>query len=99
MDTSRCWGGDLSAVLRGKVAVVGGRVCRVPGFAQIADHLTQNSPFLPFFGEVVCTLGGAASSAAESAHSDCADTEEGEEGNHARQSRRIGTRVRQSRGR
>ena len=53
-----CWGGDLSAVLRGKVAVVGGRVCRVPGFAQIADHLTQNSPFLPFFGEVVCTLGG-----------------------------------------
>ena len=58
MDTSCCWGGDLSAVLRGKVAVVGGRVCRVPGFAQIADHLTQNSPFLPFFGEVVCTLGG-----------------------------------------
>ena len=31
---------------------------RVPGFAQIADHLTQNSLFLPFFGEVVCTLGG-----------------------------------------
>ena len=57
MDTSCCWGGDLSVVLRGKVAVVGGRVCRVPGFAQIADHLTQNSPFLPFFGEVVCTLG------------------------------------------
>ena len=72
---------------------------RVPGFAQIADHLTHNSPFLPFFGEVVCTVGGAASSASESAHSDCADTEEGEEGNHARQSRRIGTRVRQSRGR
>ena len=48
----------MSAVLRGKVAVVGGRVCRVPGFAQIADRLTQNSPFLPFFGEVVCTLGG-----------------------------------------
>ena len=72
---------------------------RVPGFAQIADHLTHNSPFLPFFGEVVCTLGGVASSASESAHSDCADTEEGEEGNHARQSRRIGTRVRQSRGR
>ena len=41
----------------GKFGVVGGRVCRVPGFAQIADHLTQNSPFLPFFGEVVCTLG------------------------------------------
>lgn len=31
---------------------------RVPGFAQIADHLTQNSTFSPFFGEVVCTLGG-----------------------------------------
>ena len=31
---------------------------RLPGFAQIADHLTHNSPFLPFFGEVVCTLGG-----------------------------------------
>ena len=58
MDKSCCWGGDLSAVLRRKVAVVGGRVCRVPGFAQIADHLTHNSPFLPFFGEVVCTLGG-----------------------------------------
>ena len=43
---------------RGKVAVVGGRVCRVSGFAQIADHLTHNSPFLPFFCEVVCTLGG-----------------------------------------
>ena len=57
MDTSCCWGGDLSAVRRGKVTVVGGRVCRVPGFAQIADHLTHNSPFLPFFGEVVCTLG------------------------------------------
>ena len=48
----------MSAVWRGKVAVVGGCVCRVPGFAQIADHLTHNSPFLPFFGEVVCTLGG-----------------------------------------
>ena len=57
MDTSCCWGGDLSAVWRGKVAVVGGRVCCVPAFAQIADHLTHNSPFLPFFGEVVCTLG------------------------------------------
>ena len=30
MDTSCCWGGDLSAVRRGKVAVVGGGVCRVP---------------------------------------------------------------------
>ena len=58
MDTSCCWGGDLSAVWRGKVAVVGGRVCRVSGFAQIADHLTHNSPFLLFFGEVGCTLGG-----------------------------------------
>ena len=58
MDISRCWGGDFAAVLRGKVAVVGGRVCLFPGFAQIADHLTHNSPFLPFFGEVVCTLGG-----------------------------------------
>ena len=48
MDISCCWGGDLSAVLRGKVTVVGGRVCRVPGFAQIADHLTQNSPFCRF---------------------------------------------------
>lgn len=48
----------MSAVRRGKVAVVGGRVCRVPEFAQIADHLTHNSPFLPFFGEVVCTLSG-----------------------------------------
>ena len=57
LDTSCCWGGDLSAVRRGKVAVVGGGVCLVPGFAQIADHLTHNSPFLPFFGEVVCTLG------------------------------------------
>ena len=58
LDKSCCWGGDLSAVRRGKVAVVGGGVCLVPGFAQIADHLTHNSPFLPFFGEVVCTLGG-----------------------------------------
>ena len=58
MDISCCWGGDLSVVRRGKVAVVGGRVCLFPGFAQIADHLTHNSPFLPFFGEVVCTLGG-----------------------------------------
>ena len=31
---------------------------RLPGFAQIEDHLTHNSPFVPFFGEVVCTLGG-----------------------------------------
>ena len=58
MDISCCWGGDFAAVWRGKVTVVGGRVCLVPGFAQIADHLTHNSPFLPFFGEVVCTLGG-----------------------------------------
>ena len=57
MDTLCCWCGDFAAVRCGKVTVVGGRVCRVPGFAQIADHLTQNSPFLPFFGEVVCTLG------------------------------------------
>ena len=58
MDTLCCWCGDFAAVRCGKVTVVGGRVCRVPGFAQIADHLTQNSPFLPFFGEVVCTLSG-----------------------------------------
>ena len=33
-------------------------VLRVPGFAQIADRVTHNRPFPPFFAEVVCTLGG-----------------------------------------
>ncbi len=54
MDKSCCWGGDLSAVRRWKVAVVGGRL---PAWiCPVADH-SPNSPFLPFFGEV-CTLGG-----------------------------------------
>jgi len=49
--------GAAGLLVVARVEGEGAQGLRVPGFAQIADHLTQNSPFLPFFGEVVCTLG------------------------------------------
>ena len=38
MDKSCCWKGDFSALLRGKVTIVVGRVCLVPANIGVIGH-------------------------------------------------------------
>ena len=70
MDRSCCWKGDFSALLRGKVTILVGRVCLVPG---VIGHCVlleggglPRSPSAPR-----ALLGASARSSAKPSHNTC----------------------------